>query len=127
MLKVSKQYEYFGRITTSWLIGIQAGVSCTVYEKETPETYVTRPREWGMTLHWGWDHLYKYLPSHLREKIRGTYCNPHRDIVPGVEDHLPVSNGKTGEIMVKWPADNPIRVSRRKLRELFAEGLDVQV
>ncbi|MCJ1302300.1 hypothetical protein MMC08_005103 [Hypocenomyce scalaris] len=104
-----------------------AGVSCTVFERETSETYITRPREWGMTLHWGAEFVLKKLPMELQEKLRSIRCNPYHDTTPGKDDFLPICNGITGEVMLKMAGDSPVRVSRRKMRELFSEGLDIRV
>ena len=39
---------------------------------------------------------------------------------------LPVHNGKTGELLMTIAGERPCRVSRRKLRKLFSEGLTIQ-
>jgi 2-polyprenyl-6-methoxyphenol hydroxylase-like FAD-dependent oxidoreductase len=39
---------------------------------------------------------------------------------------LPIYNGKTGELIMEMKADKPCRVSRRKLRNLFGEGIEIQ-
>jgi len=39
---------------------------------------------------------------------------------------LPVHNGKTGELLMTMAGERPCRVSRRKLRKLFSEGLTIQ-
>ena len=109
------------------MIVSMAGVSCTVFERETSETYITRPREWGMTLHWGAEFVLKKLPMELQEKLRSIRCNPYHDTTPGKDDFLPICNGITGEVMLKMAGDSPVRVSRRKMRELFSEGLDIRV
>ncbi|KAA6409475.1 MAG: hypothetical protein FRX48_07029 [Lasallia pustulata] len=103
-----------------------AGVSCTVFERETSETYRTRPREWGMTLHWAAELVWKKLPKDFNDRLRSIRCNPFHDNTPGEDDFLPVCNGITGEVMLKMHGDSPIRVSRSKMRALFSEGLDIQ-
>lgn len=105
----------------------KAGVSCTVYERETSTTYKSRPREWGMTLHWGAEFVLRKLPQELQAKLRSIRCNPFHDTTPGKDDFLPICNGITGDVMLKMHADSPVRVSRGKMRTLFSEGLDIQV
>lgn len=39
---------------------------------------------------------------------------------------LPVHNGKTGELLMMMAGERPCRVSKRKLRKLFSEGLTIQ-
>jgi hypothetical protein len=39
---------------------------------------------------------------------------------------LPIYNGKTGDLILEMGAEKPMRVSRKKMRNLFCEGIDVQ-
>ena len=77
-----------------------------------------------MTLHWGNHHIEKCLPPQLAARMIETYADP--TISPDSITGLPIYNGKTGELLLDMTADRPIRVSRKKLRNLFNEGLDVQ-
>lgn len=80
-----------------------------------------------MLLHWGTQHIFRCLPEELHGRLRKIRCNEYYDATPGVDDFLPCYNGKTGELLFRIHADNPVRVSRKKMRELFCEGIDVHV
>ncbi|KAH7069994.1 hypothetical protein BKA63DRAFT_92978 [Paraphoma chrysanthemicola] len=116
-----------GAGTTGLLIaqGLKkSSIRFTLFESETPSTYLTRPREWGMTLHWGSSHIQSCLPPHLASRFHEAYADPTQS--PGATTGLPVYNGKTGELIMEIGAEKPCRVSRKKMRNLFAEGIDVQ-
>ena len=103
----------------------KAGISCSIFERDSVEWY-TRTREWGMTLHWGKDHLAECLPQPLIDRLQSIRADQYFVPSPDQSD-IPMYNGKTGDLLTKLKADNPVRVSRRKMRVLFAEGLDIQV
>ncbi|OCK81663.1 FAD/NAD(P)-binding domain-containing protein [Lepidopterella palustris CBS 459.81] len=102
----------------------KAGLPYSIFEQETSTSYQTRPREWGMTLHWGSEHIAACLPPELVARITETYADP--SVPPDAVTGLPVYNGKTGEMLMNMVGDRPCRVSRKKLRNLFSEGLTVQ-
>jgi hypothetical protein len=77
-----------------------------------------------MTLHWGSDHIESCLPAELVSRFNEAYADPTQS--PDAVTGLPIYNGKTGELIMEMGADKPCRVSRKKMRNLFAEGLDVQ-
>ncbi|KAF2804721.1 FAD/NAD(P)-binding domain-containing protein [Mytilinidion resinicola] len=101
----------------------KANLPYSLYEYETDTSYQTRPREWGMTLHWGSEHVSNCLPPELVARLSETYADTSID--PTSVTGLPIYNGKTGERIMVMGAANPCRVSRKKLRNLFKEGLDV--
>ncbi|KAL4880574.1 hypothetical protein BJY04DRAFT_219045 [Aspergillus karnatakaensis] len=101
----------------------QAEIKATVYERETPEMYIHRPREWGMSFHWGSESAKKLLSPSLRSRIKEVWVDP---TVPDNSTYeLPSYAGHTGELLGKTP-DRSMRVTRRKMRKLFSEGLDIQ-
>ncbi|KAJ4377550.1 hypothetical protein N0V83_000375 [Neocucurbitaria cava] len=102
----------------------QASIPFTIFESETTSTYQTRPREWGMTLHWGSNHIASCLPPELVERFNEAYADPLQK--PDAATGLPIHNGKTGELIMEMAAEKPYRVSRKKMRNLFKEGIDVQ-
>ncbi|KAF1850080.1 FAD/NAD(P)-binding domain-containing protein [Cucurbitaria berberidis CBS 394.84] len=102
----------------------KASISFTIFESETTSTYQTRPREWGMTLHWGSTHIASCLPPELVERFHEAYADPSQ--APDAATGLPIRNGKTGELIMEMKAEKPYRVSRKKMRNLFKEGIDVQ-
>lgn len=77
-----------------------------------------------MTLHWGSNHIASCLPEELLVRFHESYADPTLsvDAVSG----LPIYNGKTGEMIMNMAAEKPMRVSRKKMRNLFSEGIDVQ-
>jgi hypothetical protein len=103
----------------------KAGISYSIFERDSAEWY-TRTREWGMTLHWGSNHLTDCLPQPLVDRLQSIRADPY--LVPSPDQsHIPVYNGKTGDLLTQLKAENPVRVSRTKMRVLFGEGLDIQV
>jgi hypothetical protein len=77
-----------------------------------------------MTLHWGQSHIAACLPEYLLARFNEAYADPNQS--PDATTGLPIFNGKTGELLMEMGADRPVRVSRKKMRNLFKEGLDVQ-
>lgn len=77
-----------------------------------------------MTLHWGSTHIASCLPDNLTARFNEAYADPSlsTDAVTG----LPIYNGKTGDLLLEMGAEKPVRVSRKKMRNLFSEGIDVQ-
>lgn len=105
----------------------------TIFEAE-PEG-IFRPREWTMGIHWSLKNLEKLLPQHLRERLireasvdpsldPGVYPNNTMRIYEGLEGKLVKEVGVRGE---DGGEGRLLRVSRRKLRALCAEGIDVKV
>jgi hypothetical protein len=84
-------------------------------------------REWGMMLHWGSRHLSECLPEPIQRQLSCINVDPFFVQGPDASTAVPVYNGKTGELITMMEGDNPRRVSRRKMRSLFAQGLDIQV
>lgn len=80
-----------------------------------------------MLLHWGAQHIFRCLPEEFQGRLRKIRCNEYYDATPGVDDFLPCYNGETGELLYRIHADKPVRVSRKKMRELLREGIDVHV
>ena len=80
-----------------------------------------------MTLHWGAYHLEECLPQSLLDRLQSIHVDPYFVPPPGYSDAVPVYNGKTGNLLTQMVGDRPRRLSRRKMRMLFAEGLDIQV
>ncbi|KAK7728370.1 hypothetical protein SLS63_006599 [Diaporthe eres] len=103
---------------------LRANLPFTIFEYETSTTYQSRPREWGMTLHWGSTHIDKCLPPELSARFSEAYADPSLSL--DATSGLPVHNGKTGELILEMAGEKPMRVSRKKMRNLFMEGIDVQ-
>ena len=105
----------------------QANMPFTVFESEEETTF--RPREWTMALHWGLPMLEELLPKHLADRLSV-------DSVPDASlnyseypnNATSVYDGPSGKKIRDITSDGRfLRVSRRKLRALCGEGIDVQV
>lgn len=81
-----------------------------------------------MGLHWSLPLLESLLPDNLSSRIHEAYVDPSLDWEQSPLNCMRMYNGLTGEIMKEFPVKGKIvRVSRRKLRALVAEGIDVKV
>ncbi|KAL9107742.1 MAG: hypothetical protein Q9227_007364 [Pyrenula ochraceoflavens] len=79
-----------------------------------------------MTMHHNSTAIRDCLPDELLHRLPETWCDPQLKLTGGWEDYVPHYNGKTGELLFRVPAANPVRVSRRKLKTLMAEGVNVK-
>jgi 2-polyprenyl-6-methoxyphenol hydroxylase-like FAD-dependent oxidoreductase len=77
-----------------------------------------------MTLHWGSTHISSCLPESLAARFHEAYADP--SLKPDVVRGLPIYNGSSGELLMTMASENPCRVSRKKMRNLFSEGIDIQ-
>ena len=104
----------------------QAGIRCTVFEAEEGHTY--RPREWTMIIHWSLPLLQKLLPVHLSDRIKqDASVDPSLDYNEYPNNMIRIYDGRTGQVLKDLPNEfGSLRVSRRKLRRLCSEGIDVQ-
>ena len=94
-----------------------------VFERE--ESLDARPREWTMLVHWAMPVFEKLVPKHILANLSDTICNPHLDFNDKVET-LPCYNGKTGDLLFSSSTPGARRVSRRLLRKLLVEGVDIR-
>ena len=101
----------------------QAGISYILLERDSSEGYHQRPRDWGSLMHWGADHLQKCLPAHLWDRRSEMYVDPWNDY----QTPTAYWNGETGEMIKRIEAPPTVRVSRRKVRKLLSEGLNIEV
>jgi hypothetical protein len=76
-----------------------------------------------MTLHWGVEYISKCVPPQLLAKLGEIRCDPFYD---GKDSSLPMYNAQTGGKLFDMPVADPMRVSRRKLRNFLSQGLDLQ-
>ena len=104
----------------------QAGIPHTVFEAEESHTY--RPREWTMIIHWSLPLLQKLLPEHLSHRIKqDASVDPSLDYDAYPNNVVRIYDGRTGQVLKELPNESrSVRVSRRKLRRLCSEGIDVQ-
>lgn len=80
-----------------------------------------------MSIHWARPLLKALLPDGIHDRIREAQVDPSYDGSNEKGYAVPFYNGETGEHIVDIPMVNAIRVSRRKMRSLCAEGIDIQV
>jgi len=78
-----------------------------------------------MAIHWSLPQLEALLPSELRARLKEAQNDPFWDAPE--EDFFKLYNGLDGTVLKALPIPKTIRVSRRKMRALFSEGIDVQV
>lgn len=77
-----------------------------------------------MALHWGTEYLMQCLPLELKAKFQQTLVDPFYD---GDDTGYPFCDGSTGEVLTVVPGVAPKRISRKKLRTLLAEDIDIRV
>lgn len=105
----------------------QANISYTLFEAEEAGTY--RSREWTMGVHWGVPLIEKLLPPDLMARvIPEASVDKTLDYVTPPTNGSRIYDGVTGEVLKELVSEGKlIRVSRRKLRGLIAEGIEVKV
>lgn len=89
-----------------------------------PSAQRYRRRDWGMSIHWSKPLLEELLPGHLWNRLLEAQVDPSFDAA--AEYSIPFYNAKTAQLIKVAPTPNVIRVSRRKMRDLCAEGIEVQ-
>ena len=102
----------------------KSGVPYTIFERDSAEDYHQRPRDWGSLLHWGQQYMEKCLPQDLWERRSEMYVDPWDDY----DSHSAALlwNAKTGEEIKRPDGDRTVRLSRRKIRILLSEGLNME-
>ncbi|EAU31764.1 predicted protein [Aspergillus terreus NIH2624] len=99
----------------------KAGIRYSIFERDVALNY--RSNEWTMAIHWALPLLDEILPGEVREKLPTIACNP----VAGIHSGLyPIIHGETGDLITGVPYKDGLRVPRSRMRELCAEGIDVQ-
>ncbi|KAK5174665.1 uncharacterized protein LTR77_001747 [Saxophila tyrrhenica] len=97
----------------------------SIFESEDSAKF-HRAREWGMSIQWALPMLADLLPNHLLERLQSdASVDPHY-VFPETGNTMPIYNAETGELMKSIPLVKMLRVSRRRLRRLCAEGIEVQ-
>ncbi|PWY84764.1 FAD binding domain protein [Aspergillus heteromorphus CBS 117.55] len=101
----------------------QQGVPFRLFEQDA--AIDTRSGGWGLTLHWGLPALRELLPDHLVARLPETYVNKVA-AARGDTGRFQFFDLQTGSALYSVPAAERIRVSRVRLRQLLATGLDIQ-
>ncbi|KAE9364775.1 FAD/NAD(P)-binding domain-containing protein [Stipitochalara longipes BDJ] len=99
----------------------KAGVSYTIFDTETPG--ISRRREWTLGIHWSIPILENLLPTDLAARLSEAQTNP--GFVADLEHTIQLHNSQTGEVLKTIPTPKLRRVSRKKLRALCVEGVEV--
>ncbi|KAK3672722.1 hypothetical protein LTR78_007308 [Recurvomyces mirabilis] len=103
----------------------KAGLRMAICEQDSDDTYYGRPRDWGITLHWGFELIAKLLPPELHSHIDEILCDPFYKQSEQDAD-LVTYAGHTGKVLIRTPASTARSVSRKKMRRLFSQGLEIQ-
>ena len=69
--------------------------------------------------------LANLVPKNILANLSEAICNPHLDFTDEVES-LPCYNGITGDLLFSSSIPGARRVSRRLLRRLLAQGIDIR-
>ena len=77
-----------------------------------------------MAIHWSIPILEKLLPTNLASRLFETQCDP--GLRTGLDHTIEFRNSETGDVLKTISTPNMKRVSRKKLRALCAEGIEVQ-
>lgn len=78
-----------------------------------------------MSIQWSLPSIKAILPEHLLARLQETSVDPYAHCSPEGAG-FPVYNGSTGERIKEVPTTQFHRASRRKLRKLCAEGVNIQ-
>ncbi|KUJ11554.1 monooxygenase [Mollisia scopiformis] len=82
-----------------------------------------RRREWTMGIHWSIPIIEKLLPTDLSNRLFEAQCNP--ELVTDLYTFIELHNSETGDVLKTISTPNLKRVSRKKLRTLCADGLEI--
>jgi len=103
----------------------KAGIPFSIFEAEPSATHY-RPREWSMGLHWSLPLLHTLLPADLTARLKEAQNDPYYE--PPNQDIMRIWGGdeKEGKVLAEIPIPKMIRYSRRKLRALCSQGIDIR-
>ncbi|KAF5373069.1 hypothetical protein D9758_001504 [Tetrapyrgos nigripes] len=101
----------------------KVGIPCIVFEQAA--SVDARPRDWSFGVYWAQTPLAECLPEGIDEKYiwenaQVDKLTPREDLV------LPYYNSETGELMKNIPTPFSIRLARRKLLKILAQGVDIR-
>ncbi|KAL2060684.1 hypothetical protein VTL71DRAFT_9325 [Oculimacula yallundae] len=99
-----------------------AGIKYTIFDLEAHPNL--RKREWTLNLHSASSDLRKLLSPDLYSRLREAYTDPHH--VWEELEYTPWYNSQTGEVIHRVPRTDTINISRRRMRKLCGDGIEVQ-
>jgi hypothetical protein len=76
-----------------------------------------------MALHWSMPLVQKLLPSDLYSRMPEATADPFHNGDPN--EAIPIFNSATGDLLKSIPVSGIKRVTRRKMRALCSQGIDV--
>lgn len=77
-------------------------------------------------IHRGREFIHELLPTHLIHRLKEAESDPWIQLTPHEQDHVPIYDGKTGEIVVELQRPFVCRYSRARLVNLLSQGLDIR-
>ena len=98
-------------------------ISCTVYERE--DYLNARGRNWNFGIYWAQAPLAECLPQTLQDEITKAQVNPFS--LPSKDATMPVLNAESGEVLMRAPTPQVLRLNRARFREMLARGVDIKV
>ncbi|KAK3388293.1 hypothetical protein B0T20DRAFT_457386 [Sordaria brevicollis] len=84
-----------------------------------------RPRDWTILIHWALPLFSSLLPPSVLASFDKAIANPHLEFDEWAGT-LPMYNGETGDLIFKSAVPGSRRITRRGLRDVLAEGLEIQ-
>ncbi|CAL8584300.1 hypothetical protein XPA_009904 [Xanthoria parietina] len=97
-------------------------IKCTLFERESRLN--ERTRDWNFGIYHAMPQFNECVGEDISSRIPTVLVDPIRGFSD--QDVFPIINGQTGEILMKLPTPNVVRLNRSKFRALIAEGLDIQ-
>lgn len=101
----------------------KAGIPFEIFEKHES---TLNSRDWSMALHWGAGWINSCLSDDLISKLESIECDPYYRVEHENVPDVRFCNGATGETLAAIPAKVMWRVSRKKTRNFFSQGIDIQ-
>ncbi|KAF8853187.1 FAD/NAD(P)-binding domain-containing protein [Acephala macrosclerotiorum] len=101
-----------------------AGIKYTIFESSPSKD--TRTREWTLGVHYAGTDLESLLPAPLYSRLREAYTDPYHVFPSSGYESTPIYNTATGGKIHEIPRPDTINVSRRRMRKLCAEGIEVR-
>jgi hypothetical protein len=86
-------------------------------------------REWTMGIHWSYETLVRLLPEQISSRlVSDAAVDKSLDYSSAPANGFAIYDGKTGSVLQEIASEGSLlRVSRRKLRKLLNEGINVKV
>lgn len=83
-----------------------------------------RPRDWDFGIYWAQSPLNGCLPDDICKRLITAQVD---NIEPAPDTFLPLFNSQTGELIHRVPTPHYLRLRRRELSRVLADGIDIRV